>query len=548
MTRLLFALFATPLLLLAENTLPSDEHFRVHPVADGFVDAMEIAVTADGNVFVIERTGAVKLVETKSGEVKTIATLEVALRKKEHARECGLLGITLDPKFAQNNWIYLYYSLKKESKHRLARFTFSGDKLVDEKSILEIPHDRENGTCHEGGSLTFGPNGNLFLSTGDNTCPFKSNGSAPIDEGEDRKCYDAQRSAGNSNDLRGKILRIKPTPDGSYTIPVGNLFPVGTSKTRPEIYVMGCRNPYRISVDQKNSFLYWGMVGPDAGKSDQRGPRGYDEINQARKPGNFGWPYFSADNKPYTDYDFVAKKLGQRFDPAKPINDAPRNTGLRELPPAQPAFWFYPRASACAGPVYYHADYAGFPNALPAEFDSSLIVYDWTSTWMRVIKLDKNGDIVANQPWLSKFRFVHPGDMEMGPEGEIYLLEYGSAWYDGNDGALKRITYSKTPQAIEVPANDPRMVGLPKKHPGSRLIADTTCLACHTTTQKSIGPTYREVAKKYRNDPKATKMLAEKILKGGVGVWSEQPMPPHPQHNIEETLQMVEAILQFPAK
>ncbi len=51
---------------------------------------------------------------------------------------------------------------------------------------------------------------------------------------------------------------------------------------------------------------------------------------------------------------------------------------------------------------------------------------------------DKNGDIVANQRWLSKFRFVHPGDMEMGPEGEIYLLEYGSAWYDGNDGALKR--------------------------------------------------------------------------------------------------------------
>jgi cytochrome c len=81
-----------------------------------------------------------------------------------------------------------------------------------------------------------------------------------------------------------------------------------------------------------------------------------------------------------------------------------------------------------------------------------------------------------------------------------------------------------------------------------RLIADTTCLACHTTTQKSIRPTYREVAKKYRNDPKATKILAEKILKGGVGVWGEQPMPPHPQHNIEETLQIVEAILQFPAK
>lgn len=142
MTRLLFSLVATPFLLLAENPLPPDEHFRVYPVANGFVDAMEIDVTSDGNVFVIERIGAVKLIETQSGKVRTIATVEVALRKKEHARECGLLGITLNPKFAQNNWVYLYYSLKKESKHRLARFTFLSDKLVDEKSILEITHDR----------------------------------------------------------------------------------------------------------------------------------------------------------------------------------------------------------------------------------------------------------------------------------------------------------------------------------------------------------------------------------------------------------------------
>ena len=138
--------------------------------------------------------------------------------------------------------------------------------------------------------------------------------------------------------------------------------------------------------------------------------------------------------------------------------------------------------------------------------------------------------------------------MEMGPKGEVYLLEYGSAWYDGSDGVLKRITYSKEPQAIEVPANDPRMAGLPEKHPGSKLIGETTCLACHTTTQKSIGPTYRDVAKRYLNDPKASALLAEKILTGGTGVWGEQPMPPHPQHNIEETQQMVEAILQVPAK
>ncbi|MDB4688320.1 PQQ-dependent sugar dehydrogenase, partial [Akkermansiaceae bacterium] len=283
---------ALPLLFLLSaslaNAVPADEHFRVDEIAGGFVDAMEIAVTPKGYVFVIERTGAVKIVNPSSGEIKNISTLDVELRNKEFARECGLLGITLDPAFDTNQWLYLYYSPKGKARHQLSRFTFTGSAITDEKLLLEVKQDPEENTCHEGGSLAFGPDGCLYLSTGDNTCPFKSDGSAPIDESEGRKWYDAQRSAANTNDLRGKILRIKPTDEGGYTIPEGNLFKDGTAKTRPEIYVMGCRNPYRISLDPKNGFLYWGKVGPDAGKDSSRGPRGYDEINQAREPGNFG--------------------------------------------------------------------------------------------------------------------------------------------------------------------------------------------------------------------------------------------------------------------
>lgn len=542
---------AACLILLTSQAIakvPADEHFLLDTVAEGFVDAMEIAVTPEGYVFVIERTGAVKLVNPANGEIKLIETLPVELREKEHARECGLLGITLDPDYAKNNWVYLYFSARDQSVHRLVRFSFDGKGLTTPRTLLEVPHDRENGTCHEGGSLAFGPDGCLYLSTGDNTCPFKSNGSAPIDEGKDRKWYDAQRSAANTNDLRGKILRIKPTPDGSYTIPKGNLFPEGTAKTRPEIYVMGCRNPYRISVDPKTNYLYWGKVGPDAGRDSSRGPRGYDEINQARTAGNFGWPYFSGDNKPYADYDFATKKVGDKFDPAKPVNDSPNNTGLKNLPPAQPAFWHYPRASACAGPVFYADQFPANEGGLPKELNGCLIAYDWTTTRIRAIKLDSKGDIEWNEPWLGKYRFVHPGDMALGPKGELFILEYGSAWYDGKDGKLKRVTYTETPQAIPVAASDPRMKGLPAQHPGTVLIAETTCLACHSTTQKSIGPTYKDVAQKYREDPKALDELASKILTGGVGVWGEQPMPPHPQHKLAETRQMVEAILKVPAK
>ncbi|MDA8972857.1 PQQ-dependent sugar dehydrogenase, partial [bacterium] len=253
---------ALPLLFLLSaslaNAVPADEHFRVDEIAGGFVDAMEIAVTPKGYVFVIERTGAVKIVNPSSGEIKNISTLDVELRNKEFARECGLLGITLDPAFDTNQWLYLYYSPKGKARHQLSRFTFTGSAITDEKLLLEVKQDPEENTCHEGGSLAFGPDGCLYLSTGDNTCPFKSDGSAPIDESEGRKWYDAQRSAANTNDLRGKILRIKPTDEGGYTIPEGNLFKDGTAKTRPEIYVMGCRNPYRISLDPKNGFLYWG--------------------------------------------------------------------------------------------------------------------------------------------------------------------------------------------------------------------------------------------------------------------------------------------------
>lgn len=83
-----------------------------------------------------------------------------------------------------------------------------------------------------------------------------------------------------------------------YVSKEGNLFPKDTAhgdahRTRPEIYAMGHRNPFRISVDQKTGYFYWGEVGPDAAKPDSsRGPAGHDEVGQARKAGNFGWPHF----------------------------------------------------------------------------------------------------------------------------------------------------------------------------------------------------------------------------------------------------------------
>ena len=125
--------------------------------------------------------------------------------------------------------------------------------------------------------------GNLYLAVGNNTGNVMQY--AQTDERPGRANWDDQRTSANTNDLRGKILRIKPQPDGTYTIPPGNLFPPGTPNTRPEIYAMGLRNPWRVSIDSKTGWVYWGDVGPDASQDTANGPRGYDEHNQARGPG-----------------------------------------------------------------------------------------------------------------------------------------------------------------------------------------------------------------------------------------------------------------------
>ena len=412
-----------------------------------------MAILENGKILFIERRGKVKLYNPISGSIKVVSELEVYTEFED-----GLMGLTLDPNFQTNNWIYLYYSHPKESRQHLSRFDFRGDSLdfSSEIVLLEVPTQREE-CCHTGGSLTWDSNGNLYLSTGDNTNPFESGGYGPMDEREGRSSFDAQSSSANPNDLRGKILRIHPEDDGSYTIPEGNLFSQVTEGTRPEIYVMGNRNPYRISVDKRTGFLYWGEVGPDAGEDSLgRGPRGYDEVNQAREAGNFGWPLFVADNKAYNDYDFESNKCGSPFDPKSPKNTSPNNTGIIDLPPAQSAFIWYPYAksdeyplvgeggrNAMAGPIYYSSDFDGPDSVLPSYFDGKLFIYDWMRGWIFAVSMKENGEFVSMEPFMPNTEFNNPMDMELGPDGVLYMLEYGSSWYTQNkDARLVRIDYN----------------------------------------------------------------------------------------------------------
>lgn len=457
MTRLPLAasLLRTTALLTVATACATAAEIQSTIVAEKLRDPMELAIVPNGDLIVIEREGRVLRVRPSTGGVFELGTVPVtALRESDRnspwAREDGLLGLALDPAFAKNRRLYLYYSHPKELLNRLSRFELKDGKLdlSSEKVLLDIATDRRDKVCHQAGSLAFGPDGLLYLSTGDNTNPFESGGFAPIDDRDGREHVNAMRSAGNTNDLRGKILRIKPTENG-YEIPTGNLFPPGTAKTRPEIYAMGCRNPFRISIDPKTRAVYWGEVGPDAGGEGPNGPRGHDEVNQARQAGNFGWPFVIADNRPYPIVDFATGKPGEMTDPAKPKNPGKHNTGLVDLPPAQKAFIWYPYANspefpamggggrnAMAGPVFYY-DARRKYNILGKEDDHTLLTYDWMRGRMWKAKLGREEKLEKLEPLMD--HLMHPMDLEMAADGTLWLLEYGGDWYFNKNGRIRSL-------------------------------------------------------------------------------------------------------------
>jgi len=451
---------------------PPDYRFKVETIAEGFPQPMELEIAPDGRIFFNEYGGKLNIYHPVTKQVVEAGKLDVFT-----GQENGFLGFALDPKFADNGWIYCLWSPKDFEGQYLSRFTMRGDvlDLASEKRLLQFGEQRKE-CCHHAGSVEFGPDGCLYFSTGDNTHPHgDSEGFAPIDEREGKAPWDAQKSAANTNSWSGKIIRIRPKPDGTYEIPEGNLFPPGTPKTQPEIYVMGCRNPWRMSVDPKTGYVYWGEVGPDAGNDGPRGSRGYDEINQAKRAGNFGWPYFVGNNFAYADYDYSTKRAGKFFDAQQPINEGPNNTGLRELPPAQPAliYWPYrqPREftemgeggrTACAGPVFHWQPEFDQTNGIPKAFDGWLLFWDWERPIIRWAQLDEHSNfkgiapftgavVTANKPeQVEKVKpaltagatlLKRPVDAVFGRDGVLYLLDYGETWGANKDSKLVKISY-----------------------------------------------------------------------------------------------------------
>ena len=448
------------------------DSYDTETVVEGLNGPMKMDVGPDGGVLVTQRGGTLKHYDPVAGETSTVLELDVYT-----GQEDGLQGVAHDPNFAENGWIYLYYSPPSdqidEALNRLSRFTME-DGSVDpasEVQVFDVPTQRET-CCHTGGDVEFDTQGNLFLTTGDDTNPFESSGFTPIDERDGRKNFDAQRTSADTSDLRGSVIRITPQDDGSYTIPDDNLFTaangyeaeIDAGTVKPEIYGMGFRNPFTAAVNPKTDELWVGDYGPDSGSwNADRGPMGTTEYVNVDDAGFYGWPYFTGKNVPYKHYNFETGESGRIFDPENPTNDSVNNGGLTELPMAEgasimnpydwsgyidgiPAEWEeyvpytsleqvpFPQTatgSPIVGTVYEHDPNYG-DGSLTAAMDGKIFITN-QGGWIKYITLDDDGEVMQVDPFLPDVNWDVAFDMNVAADGSLYVLERGA-------GSITRVT------------------------------------------------------------------------------------------------------------
>jgi glucose/arabinose dehydrogenase len=244
------------LLLLALPACGDDseagQRGEVQVVATGLEIPWEIAFLPDDSALVTERPGRIRLLGA-DGELRPepVATVDVSAQG-----EGGLLGLALDPEFASNRLVYLYFTTAAAMK--LERWRYADGRMTREATLVS---DIRAGPIHDSGRIAFGPDGRLYVATGD-----AGDGALAQDDGS----------------LNGKFLRLS---EAQYR---------GDREVRPEVFSEGHRNPQGFNWQGDR------LISTEHGPSGSDGPQGYDEINWVRVGRNYGWPQaFGSDHGPF---------------------------------------------------------------------------------------------------------------------------------------------------------------------------------------------------------------------------------------------------------
>lgn len=246
--------------------VPPNFELALQPIASGLSSPVHLASPPnDDRLFVVEQTGRIRIIQ--NGQLLTTPFLDIDA-KVLTGGEQGLLSVAFHPAYSTNRNFYVYYT-NNSGDIQIERYTASptSPNIADPLSarpILNVPHPTFSN--HNGGQLAFGPDGFLYIGTGDG-------GSGG----------DPSNNAQNRNVLLGKLLRIDVNPANSaaYTVPTSNPF-VGQANTRAEIWAYGLRNPWRFSFDRVGNILYIGDVG-------QGSKEEVNAVPHTQAGVNYGW-------------------------------------------------------------------------------------------------------------------------------------------------------------------------------------------------------------------------------------------------------------------
>ncbi len=363
----------------------------------------------DGRLFIWQEKGIVRIY--KNGTLLTTPFIDIS----DHVNtvnDRGLLGLTFDPDFTTNGYIYLFYTYEpngnpNDTGAKTGRITrikadpanpdvaLSGETIILGKLSATpcapntdcLGNDRDS---HSGGTLRFGPDRKLYISTGD---------SAAYNFAEDLSL----RSQ-NLDYLNGKILRLNA--DG--TAPSDNPFYDGTNSVKSKVYSLGLRNPYRFAIHPTSGEILIGDVGWSA----------YEEINRATRGANFGWPCFEGDAAQPTFASTFPATCG-----AIPVSSI-----------TNPLF-FYPHSDgqAIIGGTIYTA------SQFPAKFKESFFFADYPSKWIKRAVFDANRKLLSVEPFATNAGSIV--SLEQGPDGSLYYIELDT-------GKIKRIRFASAPNAV----------------------------------------------------------------------------------------------------
>src|SRR5262245_14266045 len=389
---------------------PLPPGFQKTTVVAGLAEPTAIAFAPDGRLFVAERGGAIRVIE--GDELLPQPLIQIAANSGEGER--GLLGLALDPGFASNGWLYAFYTTS-EPRNRVGRFTVVGNAADPASETLVWQNPALSSLFHQGGGIRFGPDGSLFLGTGDQF--FTPNAQVLFTQ-------------------HGTILRLTPTG----AIPADNPF-VSVAGAEGAIWAYGLRNPFRFSFDPLTGQMWIGDVGGNT-------PTSWEELNPGVAGANYGWP---------------AQEGGACYIPSCSAATAPSHSYRHD----DGAYSGTNQGCIVAGPVYR----AG---AFPPEYEGNLFIGDYANGWIRRVVFGPDGGVVADPIFEEAPGALTVVDLAVGPDGALAYVTNGIPWSGSLEpGAVHRIAYvgagNQAPLAVAAasPAQGPAPLAVEFSSAGS---------------------------------------------------------------------------------